>query len=52
MLSLIAGFQLMRQVLTLPALAQADARALVKVLARFLISYASSVESRCHYPRQ
>lgn len=33
MLSLIAGFQLMRQMLELPALAKADNRALVKVLA-------------------
>jgi hypothetical protein len=32
MLALIAGFQLMRQVLELPALAQADPAALVKVL--------------------
>jgi len=33
MLSLIAGFQLMRQMLELPALAKADAKTLVKVLA-------------------
>ena len=32
MLSLIAGFQLMRQMLELPALAKADAKSLVKVL--------------------
>jgi Tetracyclin repressor-like, C-terminal domain len=32
-LSLIAGFQLMRQMLELPALAKADAKTLVKVLA-------------------
>ena len=32
MLALIAGFQLMRQVLELPALAKADAKSLVKVL--------------------
>jgi len=33
MLSLIAGFQVMRQMLELPALAKADAQTLVKVLA-------------------
>jgi len=33
MLALIAGFQLMRQVLELSALAKADAKDLVKVLA-------------------
>jgi hypothetical protein len=32
MLALIAGFQLMRQVLALPALAKADTPALVKAL--------------------
>jgi AcrR family transcriptional regulator len=32
MLALIAGFQLMRQMLELPALAQADPRALVRIL--------------------
>jgi hypothetical protein len=33
MLALIAGFQLMRQMIALPALAKADTKALVKVLA-------------------